>query len=295
MHPSEQAATGKAVVHYVGDPAGVVVRVAGRPDTVFANGIAELPPTTDFSVVRGTTVEASGKFTSGHAWVAGGRVHATKAAAENRAVIHYNRPDGDYTDWTMYHWTGSAEPSPGWNQSRVPDGQDAFGVYWSVPLAPGAAGLSYIVHRGDTKDPGPDQFLDLGQKGNEVWQLQGDETYLLPPSAGPAADDDLTKAKAIWIARDKVVWDVPAVQSDGYRLEYGDRVLRLAPTTEEVPAQFPHLQGQAGVRGARVHRRRVAGQAFRRARRRGRRDPAPHERADRGRARRPFRFCRRRN
>ncbi|MDX3662987.1 pullulanase-type alpha-1,6-glucosidase [Streptomyces sp. ID05-26A] len=251
VHPSEQAATGKAVVHYVGDAAGAVVRVAGRGDVPFTNGVAELPPTTDFSVVRGTTVEASGKFTSGHSWVAGGKVHASKAAAENRAVIHYNRPDGDYTDWTMYHWTGSEEPSPGWNQSRVPDGRDQFGVYWSVPLAAGAAGLSYIVHRGDAKDPGPDQFLDLGQKGNEVWQLQGNETYLLPPNAGPAADDDLTKAKAIWISKDKVVWDVPSVQSDGYRLEYGAKVLRLSPTTDEVPAQFPHLRGKPvfAVRG----------------------------------------------
>ena len=84
----------------------------------FTNGVAELPPTTDFSVVRGTTVEASGKFTSGHAWVANGKVHATKAAAENRAVVHYHRADGDYSDWTMYHWTGSAEPSPGWTRSR---------------------------------------------------------------------------------------------------------------------------------------------------------------------------------
>ena len=47
-------------------------------------------------------------------------------------------------------------------------GVDGFGVYWSVPLAPGAPGLSNIIHRGDTKDPGADQFLDVAGTGYEV-------------------------------------------------------------------------------------------------------------------------------
>ncbi|GLZ32705.1 hypothetical protein Lesp02_48930 [Lentzea sp. NBRC 105346] len=249
VYPDEQAALNKATVHFAGDVSGVAVRVAGRPDAAFTGSdsfgaYADLPPTTEFSLVRAGTVFASGKFSGASAWVKNDRVHASRAAAENRAVIHYNRADGDYTDWTMYHWTGSAEPSPGWNQSRVPDGRDAFGVYWSVPLAAGAAGLSYIIHRGDTKDPGPDQFLDLAAKGNEVWQLSGTETYLLPPAAGPAADDDLTKSKAIWVSKDLVVWDVPQIASDGYRLEYGSRVLRLSPSSDAVPDKFPHLKGK---------------------------------------------------
>ncbi|TWP47450.1 pullulanase-type alpha-1,6-glucosidase [Lentzea tibetensis] len=249
VHPSEQAATGKATVHYAGDATNVAVRVPGRADAPFTGtdsfgAYADLPPTTDFSLVRGGNIVASGKFTSASAWVKDDRVHASRAAAENRAVIHYFRPDGDYTDWTMYHWTGSLEPSPGWNQSRQPDGRDAFGAYWSVPLAPGAPGLSYIVHRGDAKDPGVDQFLTLAEKGNEVWQLSGNEKYLLPPSSGPAADDDLTKSKAIWVAKDLVVWDVPVIASDGYRIEYGGRVLRLVPSTSPVPDRFPHLRGK---------------------------------------------------
>ncbi|MEV1116848.1 pullulanase-type alpha-1,6-glucosidase [Actinosynnema sp. NPDC049800] len=250
VHASEVAATGQAVITHTGDAAGLVVR-AGGVDYPFSGGVATVPATApvDFSVVRGGTVEATGR-TAGRAWVNGDKVHASLAAAQNRAVIHYNRPDGDYTDWTLYHWTGSLEPSPGWNQSRVPDGTDGFGVYWSVALEPGAAGLNNIIHRGDAKDPGPDQFLDVTGTGYEVWYVSGSTkadgsiSYVLPPSGGEGVDDDLTKAKAIWVSKDLVVWDVPVVPSDGYRLEHDGKVLRLEPSSDAVPAKFPHLRGK---------------------------------------------------
>ncbi|GAA1282639.1 pullulanase-type alpha-1,6-glucosidase [Saccharothrix xinjiangensis] len=249
VHANEVAATGRAVVTHLGDPTGAVVRV-GTTDHPFTGGVATVPTTSpvEFSVVRDGTVEATGR-TAGRAWVNGGAVRASRAAAENRAVIHYHRPDGDYTDWTLYHWTGSLEPSPGWNQSRVPDGSDGFGVFWSVALEPGAAGLSNIIHRGDAKDPGADQFLDVTGTGHEVWHVSGSAkpdgsiSYVLPPSGGEGVEDDLTRAKAIWVTRDLVVWDVPVAASDGYRLEHDGKVLRLEPSAEAVPERFPHLRG----------------------------------------------------
>ncbi|WP_447006159.1 pullulanase-type alpha-1,6-glucosidase [Saccharothrix isguenensis] len=261
VHATEVAATGQAVVTHTGDATGLVVR-AGGADHPFDGGVATIPATApvEFSVLRGGTVEASGS-TAGHAWVAGDEVFASLAAAQNRAVIHYNRPAGDYADWTLYHWTGSLEPSPGWNQSRVPDGTDGFGVYWSVPLEPGAAGLSNIIHKGDAKDPGPDQFLDVTGTGYEVWYVSGSTrpdgsiSYVLPPSGGAGVEDDLTRSKAVWVSKDLVVWDVPVVASDGYRLEYGGKVLRLEPSSEAVPAKFPHLRGKPVFRvrdGARL-------------------------------------------
>ncbi len=250
VHATEVAATGRAVVTHTGDATGLVVR-AGGVDHPFTGGVATVPATApvEFSVVRDGTVVATGR-TAGRAWVDGDEVHASLAAAQNRAVIHYNRPDGDYADWTLYHWTGSLEPSPGWNQSRVPDGTDGFGVYWSVPLEPGAAGLSNIIHKGDAKDPGPDQFLDVTGTGYEVWYVSGSTkpdgsiSYVLPPSGGEGVDDDLTKAKAIWVSKDLVVWDVPVLPSDGYRLEHDGKVLRLEPSSDAVPAKFPHLRGK---------------------------------------------------
>jgi pullulanase-type alpha-1,6-glucosidase len=261
VHATEIAATGQAVVTHTGDASGLVVR-AGGADYPFTGGVATVPATApvEFSVMRGDAVEASGR-TAGHAWVNGDKVFASLAAAQNRAVIHYNRPAGDYADWTLYHWTGSLEPSPGWNESRVPDGTDGFGVYWSVPLAPGASGLNNIIHKGDAKDPGPDQFLDVTGTGYEVWYVSGSTrpdgsiSYVLPPSGGAGVEDDLSKAKAVWVSKDLVVWDVPVVASDGYRLEYDGKVLRLEPSSDAVPAKFPHLQGKPVFRvrdGARL-------------------------------------------
>ncbi|CRK57908.1 Neopullulanase / Maltodextrin glucosidase [Alloactinosynnema sp. L-07] len=280
QYPSEVAATGKATVHFQrpsGDYSGFAVRVPGQADVPLSGraafgAVAEIPATAtplDFAVVNGSSTVMTGKLTGAAAWVREGSpaVHASLAAAENRAVIHYSRPDGDYTDWVLYHWTGSLEPSPGWTQSRPADGSDGFGIHWSVPLAPGAAGLSNIIHKGDTKDPGSDQFLDVGGTGHEVWFISGSArpdgsaNYVLPPSTAPAADIDLAKAKAIWVSRDRLIWDVPVVGTDGYHVRYdadgritvvdgqvqGGKVLRLQPSgalSGDLATKFPHLAGK---------------------------------------------------
>jgi hypothetical protein len=50
-------------------------------------------------------------------------------------------------------------------------GQTPFGITFEIPLASGAEKLSYIIHRGDQKDPGPDQDLVFATNGYEVWQI----------------------------------------------------------------------------------------------------------------------------
>ncbi|EWC58556.1 Neopullulanase [Actinokineospora spheciospongiae] len=278
VFPSEVAATGQAVVHVQrasGDYAGLAVRVAGQPDVPLSGrddfgAVATVPTTVsplDFTVVDGATTVATGKLTGARAWVKETTTFASRAAAENRAVIHYHRPDGNYADWVLYHWTGSLEPSPGWTRSRQPDATDGFGVTWSVPLAPGAGGLANIIHRGDTKDPGADQFLDVAGTGYEVWfvsgsaKADGSASFVLPSSSAPAADADLGKAKAVWVAKDRLVWEVPAVASDGYQVRYdadggiavvdgrisGGKVLRLDPGGAlggDLAVKYPHLAGK---------------------------------------------------
>ena len=277
-HPSEVAATGHVTVHYRradGDYAGAVVRVAGQPDTALSGrdgwgAVAAVPAAglpLDFSVVKGGAAVASGRATGGSAWVLENKVHASRAAAENKAVIHYHRPDGNYADWVLYHWTGSLNPSPGWTQSRPKDGEDGFGITWSVDLLPGAPGLSHIIHRGDTKDPGADQFLDVGSTGHEVWFVSGSArpdgaaSWVLPPSTAPAADADLGQAKAVWVSRDRLVWDVPVAAADGYHVRYdpaggirledgaivGGKYLRLTSDGRlggDLAARYPHLAGK---------------------------------------------------
>ncbi len=118
-------------------------------------------------------------------------VYPSRGAAEDFATIHYRRPAGDYGDpassdfndfWGLHVWTG-AVPQPAWTDPLRPVGQDVFGVEFRVPLVDGASQLAYILHRGDTKDPGPDQFLVFDDYGHEVWQLQGadpERPYVAP-------------------------------------------------------------------------------------------------------------------
>ena len=118
-------------------------------------------------------------------------VYASRGAAEDFALIHYRRPAGDYGDptssdyndfWGLHVWTG-AVPQPQWTDPLRPVGQDIFGIVFRVPLVDGADQLAYILHRGDTKDPGPDQSLVFANFGHEVWQLQGadpENPYVAP-------------------------------------------------------------------------------------------------------------------
>jgi hypothetical protein len=71
-----------------------------------------------------------------------------------------------------------------WTDPLRPAGEDTYGKTFRVDLADGADQLAYILHRGDTKDPGPDQFLVFDRFGHEVWQLQDadpEHPYVAPP------------------------------------------------------------------------------------------------------------------
>jgi len=118
-------------------------------------------------------------------------VYPSRGAAEDFATIHYRRPAGDYGNpassdfndfWGLHVWEG-AVPQPAWTDPLRPVGQDVFGVTFRVPLVDAADQLAYILHRGDTKDPGLDQFLVFDDYGHEVWQLQGadpERPYVAP-------------------------------------------------------------------------------------------------------------------
>ena len=99
------------------------------------------------------------------------------------AIIHYNRPAGDYDGWGLHMWTGYDSATGGaveWATPFLPTGEDAFGKVYQVPVVTSAGGLAYIMHNGDAKDLPSDQYLDFAQDGFEVWLLQGTPGYLLP-------------------------------------------------------------------------------------------------------------------
>ncbi len=174
-------------------------------------------------------------------WITSGdeTIHPQQGAAEQVVTIHYHRPDGDYGDatsddyndfWGLHTW--NAADDPGWTTPRKPTGTDKFGIFWDVPITNPDLPLAYIIHRGDTKDPGPDQFLDRDEWGFEVWQLSGadpDSPYILPVPAAAGNSGDLTKARAHWVAADTIVWPAATDSTATYQLWWSpDGTLALA-------------------------------------------------------------------
>ncbi|MFG3493802.1 pullulanase-type alpha-1,6-glucosidase [Streptomyces sp. NPDC047928] len=203
---------------------------------------------------------------TGEVWVEQGKEQALNQAPDgayppqdkSKAVLHYQRTDGNYDGWGLHVWTGAANPTD-WSKPLMPARTDAYGAVFEVPLAQGATSLSYILHKGDEKDLPSDQSLDLGGLGHEVWMLGGQEKYLLPQPKGGGAALDLAKSQAVWIDANTVAWNAAdtaassqlvysptgslAVKDGALTGEDRAHWLRLTRTalTDAQKAAFPHL------------------------------------------------------
>ncbi len=213
-------------------------------------------------------------------WINSGdeTIYKQRGAAEKVVTLHYHRDDGDYGDaasenfadfWGMHVWTGADSPNPDWQHPVKPAGQDQFGLFFHVPLAAAATELAYILHRGDTKDPGPDQFLNLGQSGYEVWQLtmaDPEAPYVLPIIPSASGGGDLSKLQAHWLSEDTIAWNVTFEPANTYTLHYapaGGMTLANGAISDglaipltydpaglstELQAKFPHLAAFAAFK-----------------------------------------------
>src|SRR6476469_6865698 len=64
------------------------------------------------------------------------------------AVIHYNRPDGDYADWGLHLWGDAVQnPTANWPDPQQRDGIDGYGAFFRIPLKDDAQPVNFIVHR----------------------------------------------------------------------------------------------------------------------------------------------------
>ncbi|MFN8443846.1 MAG: pullulanase-type alpha-1,6-glucosidase [Caldilineaceae bacterium] len=158
-------------------------------------------------------------------------IYTQACSANNQAILHYHRTAADYGDstssnfadfWGMHNWLDIAD-SVDWTAPRKPAATDKFGLVFNVPLIANAQQIGYIFHRGDTKDPGPDQFLEFKKSGCEVWQLQGADVqspYLLPIVKGVISAGDLSKQKAHWLDANTIAWNVDVAANQVVRLYY---------------------------------------------------------------------------
>ena len=214
-------------------------------------------------------------------WIQSGdeTIYPSRGAADNTVVLHYHRDAGDYGDyastdfndfWGMHVWTGAASPNPSWQEPVKPIGSDIFGQIFNVPMVADATELAYILHRGDDKDPGPDQFLTLDKWGYEVWQLQGEAPnpeephYVLPLLAtGGANAGNIDVPSAYWVDENTILWDAATSPSLNYTMHYmdvggleatgtgivGGNSIALVPSavSADVQAKFPHLASLPGL------------------------------------------------
>ncbi|MGA7313502.1 MAG: pullulanase-type alpha-1,6-glucosidase [Silvibacterium sp.] len=93
--------------------------------------------------------------------------------------IHYHRPDGNYSGWTVYAFYDTTEDTGNYGGGPVQvTGTDTYGAYFDVGVTSGAQNVGLIIHNptapgGDVKDPGPNEFVDPSTMGNEYWAFSG--------------------------------------------------------------------------------------------------------------------------
>ncbi|MFC7528806.1 pullulanase-type alpha-1,6-glucosidase [Actinoplanes sp. GCM10030250] len=178
------------------------------------------------------------------------------------AVIHYRRPDGDYSGWGLHCWEGvDVRDKTPWGTPRAPARFDTYGAVFEVPVRPDAVGLRFVVHRGDTKDLPDDQRLDL-TVCREVWMESGVAAPVRPAidTLGPELDparafavflDRGTVALPEWFGDRAVTFTLLAsadgrLRREGTELTGEDEELALVPRPgglfQAQSRKFPHLR-----------------------------------------------------
>jgi pullulanase len=182
--------------------------------TVTRGGVAD--PTGTFTGVTGAAGESLYAF-SGNPEAFTGNLQAAPGA--NEVLLFYKRDDGIYDGWTVHLFpTGSPDWtlfSPGLCAFQGVD--PTFGAWFRITLPPNPCydanppalaafpeQLGFIIHKGDEKDPGPDQFIRIAEVGNVVFVNSG----VASVDPAPPSGSRLTVAgrAAHWVEPETLLW-----------------------------------------------------------------------------------------
>ncbi len=109
-------------------------------------------------------------------------LEAPVTTAPHRLLVHYHRADGHYDHWSVYAW-GDVAGSHAFPSGAAFTGEDAYGRFAWVDLAPGARTVGFlVVNREGGKDVDGDRFVDPAVTP-EIWLRDGDDAL----QEGPAA------------------------------------------------------------------------------------------------------------
>jgi pullulanase len=139
------------------------------------------------------------------------------------ARIHYFRPDGNYSGWAIYTWNASTSTNTWCSGEVQKSGSDNFGIYFDVPVNPSSGSpvgeLDFIINNcntGGTKDPGPNQALQITQF-SQGWVVSGNSTvFTNQPTQAQVASAGLHNLQAFWIDRTTVAIPASASAQSGW-------------------------------------------------------------------------------
>ncbi|ABF41330.1 Alpha-1,6-glucosidase, pullulanase-type [Candidatus Koribacter versatilis Ellin345] len=126
------------------------------------------------------------------------------AQGPTQARIHYYRPDAQFAGWGLHVWNNTTD-NVTWTTPLQPAGSDSYGIYFDVDLFDATTPLGFIIHKGDTKDPGPDMYMDVTQPGRNAWIISGDSTiYYTQPTKSQLLSANFHRLQAYWIDRNTI-------------------------------------------------------------------------------------------
>ncbi|WP_430791977.1 pullulanase-type alpha-1,6-glucosidase [Actinoplanes sp. G11-F43] len=107
-------------------------------------------------------------------------------------VVHYQRPDDDYSGWVLHAWGDLAPGADLAFPAGVPfAGEDDWGRFAWIPVAEGARKVGFlIIDRDGGKDVDDDRWADPHET-REIWVTAGERRVATTPPAvtGPDHDD----------------------------------------------------------------------------------------------------------
>jgi pullulanase len=130
---------------------------------------------------------------------------AVPAAPPSTVRIHYNRPSGDYSGWTMYVYNAPGQAFGGW-PGAAPTGTDDDGVHWDIPVSTPEFNFIIVKNGGGEREPsnwsgntGDQQQFWRVADGTQVWKLQGDATNY---TTNPLLTPDLSAVRVHYLRKD---------------------------------------------------------------------------------------------
>ncbi|MBV8631455.1 MAG: pullulanase-type alpha-1,6-glucosidase [Silvibacterium sp.] len=140
------------------------------------------------------------------------------------ARIHYFRPDGNYSNWSVYAFNDTAEYTGDYNDGLTFVTQyDSYGAYFDIKLIANPHDLGFIVHNTATgvKDPGPDMHLNVATY-TQAWVISGNATvFTTVPTPEEILASLLNVEQAYWIDRQRIAIQPQFAQNGStYALSY---------------------------------------------------------------------------